>query len=63
VYEKRLFTEEQAIEYIGLGRTKGRSWLREIGATKHFGRSVRYDRRIIDRALDIMPDEREAQGA
>lgn len=61
--EVRLLTEQEAISYIGLGRTRGRAWLREVGATRHFGRSVRYDRRIIDRALDSMPDEREAQGA
>lgn len=57
---KRLLSEPEAAEYCGLGRTKAREWLRQIGARITFGRAVRYDRQVIDRALS---ERREAGGA
>lgn len=50
--DKRLLTEPEALEYTALGKTKGRQWLREIGARRVFGRAVRYDLETIDRAID-----------
>lgn len=49
--DKRLLTEAEAAQYCGIGRTKAREWLRQIGARVAFGRAVRYDRQAIDRAL------------
>lgn len=51
---KRLLCEKEALRYISMGRTNGRDWLRKIGAVRHFGRSVRYDLRTIDKHLDEM---------
>lgn len=55
---KRLLTELEAAHYIGLGRTAARSWLRQIGAVRRFGRAVRYDRFTIDQALDAQTAQR-----
>ena len=56
-YEVRLFDIEQAIAYTGRGRTNFKKWAAQIGATRRFGRSVRYDRKVIDAALDAMSNE------
>ena len=53
-YEKRMLTIEEASPYIGLGLTKSRSLLKNIGAERHFGRRVVYDRKIIDFYLDSL---------
>ena len=58
--KKGLLTEREALVYCGFGRTFGRAWLREIGARRTFGRSVRYDLRTIDAALDKMQKTGEA---
>ena len=56
---RRLLTEQEAAGYVSMGRTSFRAWAKEIGACKHFGRSVRYDRDIIDHALNEMAAEAE----
>ena len=50
--EKRLLTEAEAMCFVGLRRTKFRSWAAEIGAVRHIGRRVLYDRAVLDRAVD-----------
>jgi len=57
---RRMLNEREACAYIGLGATKARQWLRAIGARVSFGRSIRYDVKIIDEALDSL---RKAGGA
>ena len=54
--EIRLLNIEQGSTYAGMGKTAFREWAVQIGAVRRFGRSVRYDRRVIDRALDAMQD-------
>lgn len=54
--EIRLFNIEQGSTYAGMGKTAFREWADQIGAIRRFGRTVRYDRRVIDRALDAMQD-------
>lgn len=49
---KRLLTLEEFIHYTSLGRVKGRAWAKEIGALKHIGRRVYFDRVVIDKVLD-----------
>ena len=44
----------QATAYTGMGQSQFKKWAAEIGSTRRFGRSVRYDRRVIDKALDDM---------
>lgn len=51
---KRLMNEKDACEYISMSRSKCRSWAAEIGAVRHIGRRVLYDRNVIDRELDSM---------
>lgn len=50
--DTRMLTVEQAMAYTGRGRNTCRDWCNEIGATRHYGRMVRYDKKIIDAALD-----------
>lgn len=58
----RMMTLQQACGYCGMGRTAFRPWARQIGAEKAFGSHlIRYDRVIIDRALDTMPTAGEQQ--
>ena len=51
---KRLFTEADGMNYVGLHRSKFRKWAAGIGAVRHIGRRVLYDRIVIDRAIDAM---------
>ncbi len=48
----RMLSEIQAQAYTGLGRCSIRKLGAEIGAIKHFGRRVLYDRVIIDKYFD-----------
>lgn len=50
--EKRMLSIDEAAFYIGMGRTKCREWLKEIGAIRKIGSRVICDRKIIDAALD-----------
>ena len=49
---KRGLTAHQGAAYKGLGTPTFKKWADEIGAVRRFGRSVRYDRVIIDKILD-----------
>lgn len=49
---KRGLTVKEGAAYTGLGVTHFRKWAEEVGATRRFGKSVRYDRIAIDQALD-----------
>ncbi len=62
-FEGRLFDLSTAAAYISLGETRAREWLTKIGAKRKFGAAVRYDRNVIDRALDAMEadDSRDVQ--
>ena len=50
----RLLTEKEALNYTRMGRTAFRKWADIIGAKRKIGRSARYDREVIDRAIDDM---------
>ena len=60
VSDVRLLTAEQAQNYVGMGRTCCRQWCDEIGATRKFGGSVRFDKKVIDKVLDELADNAEA---
>ena len=49
---KRLLSEDEAQEYLGLKRTKCREFGEKINCIKHIGRRVLYDRNVLDEALD-----------
>lgn len=53
---KRLMSEKETCEYVGLGRNKCRSWAAEIGAVRRIGSRVLYDRVVIDRAINEMDE-------
>lgn len=50
--ERRLLSLSEATEYTSMGKSKFAQWAMEIGAVRRFGRMVRYDRRVIDAAID-----------
>lgn len=49
---KRLLNMQEVCNYTGLGPTKMRTWAKEIGAMKHIGRRVLFDRVAIDKAIE-----------
>lgn len=49
---KRMLSEVEAMEYLGLKRVKCREFGEQFKAIKHIGRRVLYDRNILDEALD-----------
>lgn len=54
----RMMNLQQACEYTGMGVTFLRKWAGEIGATRVFSaRMTRYDKTVIDAALDKMKEE------
>lgn len=62
---KRMLTEQEAMQYVGMGRSNFRKWAQEIGCVRRFyGRSVRYDRQTIDAEFDRLAaaDKDHAQG-
>ena len=50
----RLLTEKEAMAYTRMGRTAFRKWADLIGAKRKIGRILRFDREVIDRAIDDM---------
>lgn len=54
---KRLLSVNELSVYIGLGRNTARKFAEEIGAVKHYGKRVLFDRVVIDKALDQMGEK------
>ena len=50
----RLLDLDQLKEYTNLGRDNAKVFARKAGSVVKIGRSVRYDREIIDKAIDKM---------
>ena len=48
---RRMMLELEGAAYVGMGRTNFRTWARK------FGRAVRYDKVVIDKALDEMKSD------
>ena len=57
ITDVRLLTPDQAQAYVGMGRTMCRKWCDEIGATRRFGSNIRFDKVVIDKALDELVTE------
>ena len=55
--EQRMLDIDSASIYINLGITATRKLLKSIGAERHIGRRVVFDKRIIDAYLDGMETE------
>lgn len=58
--EVRLFREQEAMAYCGMGRTAFRRFAEEADAIRRFGFSVRYDKKAIDAAIDAAKQPKEA---
>ena len=54
VSEARMLTIDQACQYTGMGRTSCKTWCKSIGAFRKFGSMARYDKTVIDKALDAL---------
>lgn len=52
INEKRLLNIKKVCIYTGIGQTRARQYMDEIGATKQFGRRVLFDKTIIDMAIN-----------
>ena len=52
VVMKRMLSEKEAQEYLGLKRVKCREFGEKYKAIKHIGSRVLYDRVVLDEALD-----------
>ena len=59
IEDARMLHADQAQHYVGLGRSALRAWCDSIGATRHFGKSIRFDKNVIDKALDAMQKENQ----
>lgn len=59
INEKRMLTNYEAAQYIGLGTRTARIYLDKIGATVKFGGRVLFDRNVIDAALDQAHSEQK----
>ncbi len=53
VFEKRMLSEKEALEYLGIGRSTCRKYCEQIGAIKHIGSRRLYDRNVIDAHMDM----------
>ncbi len=60
---KRLLNLREYLDYVGMGRTKGTEWAKEIGAMKHIGRRAFFDKVIIDKALDELAGDDKGKNA
>ena len=50
--QKRLLSIEEAVTYLGLGKSSAQKHMETIGAKRKIGRRVLYDKSIIDSHLD-----------
>lgn len=57
ISETRMLTADQGERYSGMGKNNFRKWADSIGATRKFGKSIRFDKTVIDKALDAMAEE------
>lgn len=53
---KRLMTMKELRAYTGMGRTRACQWGKAIGACRHFGSRILFDRLIVDAAIDRMTE-------
>lgn len=55
--EPRLLSMKDLLRYTGLGQNKARTWAEEVGAVRHIGTRVLFDKPTIDAALDAQKGE------
>lgn len=52
IMNKRLLNSEELCSYVGLGKNTARRYADQVGATKHLGKRVVFDRVVLDKAID-----------
>lgn len=57
--QKRLFSIEEAVTYLGLGKSSTRKFLEAIGAKHQIGRRVLYDKETIDNYLSQKKEDKK----
>ena len=55
--QPRMLNQKQAENYTGMGRNSLTEFSRRIGARRKVGRTVLYDRVILDAGLDALPED------
>lgn len=55
--EPRLMSITELCSYLSVGKSLARRFAENCGATLRIGRSLRFDRKIIDRALDAQKQQ------
>lgn len=55
--EPRMFSIEEAVSYMGMGRASTKAFCEEVGALRKIGGRVLVDRHILDAALDKLGEE------
>ncbi len=55
--QPRMLTQKQAQMYTGLGRTSLTEFALRIGARRKVGRTVLYDKKILDAGLDMLQED------
>ena len=55
--QPRMLNQKQAETYTGMGRNSLTEFARKIGARRKVGRTVLYDRSILDAGLDTLPED------
>lgn len=56
-FGKRLLNVPEVCAYLNLGRNRGVTFAREIGAERKIGRRCLYDKAVIDRYFDRQAQE------
>ncbi len=54
---KRMLSEHEAEDYLGLSRSKLREFAEENNCVIHIGRRILYDKTIIDKAIDNLREK------
>ena len=59
--EKRMLCIDDASAYIGMGKSRTREIMEELGAKRKIGRRVVYDKKVIDEWLDSLAADQERE--
>lgn len=55
LFQKRLLSIEEAVTYLGLGKSSAKKYLESIDAKRKIGRRALYDKTVIDKHLNHSP--------
>lgn len=58
---KRLLSINEAVVYLGIGRSTAIQYLEDIGAKRKIGKRTLYDKKVIDSVLDNKEEYRHGR--